>query len=159
GNGNGNGAVPGPTAGASAAPPSHAPAPAPAGHRIHAHRSPPTGSGRPTVVVSVSPSATAGGTPLGLRSRGRTGLLSPGLGAAGRQPGTLELAGPLAPGTATLAEASRSSATTSRTGSVTRTATAGAPARRSHHRGSPATDPAATVIEHFINVIPIGVWI
>ncbi|HLY50945.1 MAG TPA: GGDEF domain-containing protein [Solirubrobacteraceae bacterium] len=111
------------------------------------------------MIVGVPSSTPAGTAPLTLSARGRSGPLSSHLGASnGPSVETRELAGPLAPGTATLLAATAGSGTAS----GSRTATAAASARRSHNRGlasSTVNDPPGTIIEHFINVIPIGVWI
>jgi diguanylate cyclase (GGDEF)-like protein len=85
----------------------------------------------------------------------QNGLLSASLNAANAAgSASPTLAGPLAPGTATLGPGSA-------TASGTRTATAGATTHRPHKSGlvASAIDPAAAEIERFINVIPIGVWI
>jgi diguanylate cyclase (GGDEF)-like protein len=90
-------------------------------------------------------------------STGRTGPLSSNLASTGSSAGAPPtLAGPLAPGTA---ELGRGSAAISGTRSATKAATAHRARKTGNPLGTTIPDPAATVIERFINVIPIGVWL
>ncbi|HTX30498.1 MAG TPA: GGDEF domain-containing protein [Solirubrobacteraceae bacterium] len=153
-------AAPAPTATAPAAPSPPAPAVAPASTPAPSTTPAPTASlgpgatarrhaGKRRNQASASPttsSPTAAGT-LGLGSRGRTGLASTGAVTA-----SPNIVGALAPGTATLGSGA---------GTGRRAATKAARASRSHKSSVPSfiINPAATVIERFINVIPTGVWI
>jgi diguanylate cyclase (GGDEF)-like protein len=144
-----NAAVPVPPASAPATPAGATRTPvASLGRGFTAHRR--AGSHRAPASTSPTSASSANGS-LELTSGGRTGPLSSDLSETGS--GTTaspNIVGALAPGTSTLGG--------STTG--TRTATAAATVRR-HKTGtsSSLTDPAATVIQRFINVIPIGVWI
>jgi diguanylate cyclase (GGDEF)-like protein len=99
--------------------------------------------------------------PLQLTPSGRTGPLATTLSVTSSGSEASEaspsIAGPLAPGTATLGQSSA-------TGSASRSAIAGASTRRPRKTGpgpisSTVNNPASTVIDRFINVIPFGVWL
>jgi diguanylate cyclase (GGDEF)-like protein len=179
GNGHGKGAAAhGPTATVASAAPAAAPAPAPApspaatpaggpNRRGHARQ----GRGTPFIrITSPRPatrrsgsSGTSGSSPTRV-APGESSALTTGGGeepltsALGTAPspsgGSPAIAGALAPGTASIGAR----------GSGSRQASAAGAASRSHVRGlrrllAPVSDPAGTVIEHFISVIPTGVWI
>jgi diguanylate cyclase (GGDEF)-like protein len=94
--------------------------------------------------------STAGTGQLALDAGARSGLLSTSPGASGT--GAATLTGALAPGTASF------------DAKTTAAARAHAAARHSHHHGPTPVLPVVnlhlpTVIDHFIKVIPTGVWI
>jgi diguanylate cyclase (GGDEF)-like protein len=125
--------------------------------RLTSSRRPATGrsgsstpSGTSRTVARVAPSA-----PAELTTGGGIAPLGSSLGtAASSAGGAPALTGTLAPGTASVGARGTGTAQTSATSA----------ASRSRLRGLrrlvfPVSNPAATVIERFINVIPTGVWI
>ena len=168
--------VHGPSATVASAAPAAAPAPAPSAvaqpvttaasgpsRRAHARH----GGGAPFIpITSPRPAIRRSGAsgsshtvarvvPSGSSTGNGEEPLSSALGtAANPSGGSPAIAGALAPGTASIGARGSASRQTSAAGS----------ASRSHVRGLrrllvPVSDPAGTVIEHFISVIPTGVWI
>jgi diguanylate cyclase (GGDEF)-like protein len=115
----------------------------------------------PVDVRATPPGTSGAGKPATLSPSARTGPLGTALGATAGATGSQAdaadpgaIAGALAPATAAIGARGASGAEGSGRTSV-------GPAHRARSRtsGALANDPAATVIERFINVIPAGVWI
>jgi diguanylate cyclase (GGDEF)-like protein len=167
-------------AGAAAGPPGHARATSPA-HARTAAPSPPAavpaagprprlargpGSGNSTIVTSSAPTRAAGDVATVLTTRtarsgplGSTLAASGAAGAAGAVSGASgAITGALAPGTAAIGTA-QSAETSARAQGAGHASGAGARGSHTRRGASVVNDPAATVIERVINVIPTGVWI
>ena|SRR5579875_2995849 len=163
------GAAPAPVAPAASAPPAPAAA-APASAPVPVTRTPPVSIGRPSsrrrapagrTRSSVASRGAATGAPTALTPAGLATPLASGLTAGGATAThTTPITGALAPGTATLTPAT---ATARRTTGAARTARGRAAAghqRINLRRILPAIGfPFPTVIDRFIQVIPVGVWI